>query len=279
VRIFSSFLFILLTTLSVSAFGTQSYTFGVVPLRSAVLTAQYWNPILDYVGTKAGVSLKLQIASSPKESALAVVEGKYDFNYSYLNFRAKAVKQKYKVILKPAGGNVRSQIVTLASSPIRSLVELKSREVGFPSKAGFIAYAVPMDYLLRQNIAVKPVFGGNQEGILGQLKAGQVVAAGVSSQIMTAYAARENLAYRVLWESALMEDFPISAHPRVDANAVSKVQAVFANMQNEPEGLLLLTEAANSVGQKPPYGFIKSRPADYRQFVNFYRDTLVKDLE
>ncbi len=31
----------------------QTYTFGVLSQRSAVLTAQYWNPILDYVEKKA----------------------------------------------------------------------------------------------------------------------------------------------------------------------------------------------------------------------------------
>lgn len=257
----------------------QTYSFGVVPHRSSVLTAQYWNPILDYVGGKAGVTLQLEVARSTNENAAAVEKGVYDFSYSYLMFRPKALSQKYRVILQPRSGDIRSQIVTLDNSPIKTLKDLEGREVGFPSKSGFIAYAIPMDYLLRQKITVKPVFGGNQEGILGQLNAGQVVAAGVSSQVMKAFSARENISYKILWESQLYDDLPIAVHPRIPLNTVNKIQAAFIEMGRDLEGIKILEASAQAVGQKPPYGFIKSSPADYRGFVDFYRKTLVKDLE
>ncbi|MFM6280624.1 MAG: PhnD/SsuA/transferrin family substrate-binding protein, partial [Dolichospermum sp.] len=74
---------------------------------------------------------------------------------------------------------IAGQIVTLDESPVRSLRDLGGKEVGFPSQAAFVGYAVPMDQLLRQGVSVVPVFGGNQEGIMGQLKAGKVAAAGI----------------------------------------------------------------------------------------------------
>lgn len=43
-----------------------------------------------------------------------------------------------------------------------------------------------------------PVFAGNQEGAVGQLKAGRVMAASMNSPIMREYGLRENLKYRVL---------------------------------------------------------------------------------
>jgi phosphonate transport system substrate-binding protein len=270
---------LLLLTGSANVAAAETYSFSVVPLRSAVLTAQYWNPILEYVSGKAGVNLELQIARGVADSAAALERGDYDFNYSYLIFRPKAQPQKYKVILQPRGDDIRSQLVTLSGSSIKSLKDLEGREVGFPSRSGFIAYALPMDYLLRQKINVKAVFGGNQEGILGQLKAGQVVAAGVSSQVMKAYAVRENMAYKVIWESPSFNDLPIAVHPRIPAESVKKVQTAFVAMSSEAEGIKVLEAAAQAVGQKPPYGFIKSSPADYRQFVDFYHKTLVKDLE
>lgn len=257
----------------------ETYIFSVVPLRSAVLTAQYWNPILSYVGAKAGVNLELQISRSVSDSAVALEQGGFDFNYSYLIFRPKAQLQKYKVILRSRGGDIRSQIVTLASSSIKSLKDLEEKDVGFPSRSGFIAYALPMDHLLRQKIRVKSVLGANQEGVLGQLKAGQVEAAGVSSTVMKAFAARENIAYKVLWESPAINDLPIAVHPRIAPDIVKKVQAAFVAMNSDIEGIRILEASAQVVGQKPPYGFIKSSPADYRQFVDFYRKTLVKDLE
>lgn len=257
----------------------QTYSFSSPPLRSAVLTAQYWNPILDYVGKKAGVTLQLEMARSVSASATAVEQGAYDFSYSYLIFRPMALSQKYRVILQPRSGDIRSQIVTLGNSPVKSLKDLQGREVGFPSRSGFIAYALPMDNLLRQKITVKPVFGSNQEGILGQLMAGQVVAVGVSSQVMKAFAARENLSYKIIWESPPYDDLPIAVHPRVPAGVVSNIQAAFIAMSNDQEGMKILEASARAVGQKPPYGFVKSSPTDYRHFVDFYHRTVVKDLE
>lgn len=270
---------ILTLTLASNSGLAQTYSFSVVPHRSAVLTAQYWNPILDYVGAKAGVTLELAMSRSVAESALALEQGIYDFNYSYLIFRPQAQTQKYRVILKPRSGDIRSQIVTLTNSPIKSLKDLEGREVGFPSRSGFIAYALPMDYLLRQKVDVKPVFGANQEGVLGQLKAGQVTAVGVSSQVMKAFAARENMAYKIVWESSPYDELPIAAHPRIPLELIKKIQAAFVEMSSDEVGIKILGTSAQAVGQKPPYGFVKSSPADYRKFVDFYRKTLVQDLE
>ena len=44
----------------------QSYSFGVLSQRSAVLTAQYWNPILDYIGPKAGVTCNSRSPTPPR---------------------------------------------------------------------------------------------------------------------------------------------------------------------------------------------------------------------
>lgn len=257
----------------------EAYSFGVVPLRSAVLTAQYWNPILEFISRKTGVTLQLEMARSVAADAAAVESGAYDFNNSYLIFRPAALKQKYNVILRSRSGDIRSQIVALENSPIKNIKALAGREVGFPSKSGFIAYALPMDHLLRQGVNVKPVFGGNQEGILGQLKAGQVSAVGVSSQVIKAYATRENLSYKIIWESAPYKELPISAHPRVPKSVVNKIQEAFVAIAEDDLGKLVLEESAAAVGQKPPFGFIKARAEDYRQFSDFYHSTLVKDLE
>ena len=262
-----------------NAVAAQTYTFGVVPHRSAVLTAQYWNPIVDYVGKKTGISLQLEISRGPTLNANAIERGDYDFSFSYLIFRPKALAQNYQVFLRPRSGEIRSQIVTLARSPYKTLADLKGQEVAFPSKSGFVAYILPMDHLLRNNINIVPVFGGNQEGVLGQLKVGQVLAAGVSSQVMVAFAARENLSYKVLWESPPYHDLPISVHPRVPKSLVEKVQSALAGMSVDPEGKKILEEVAQLIGLKPPLGFVKSSPADYQNFVDFYRDTLVKDME
>lgn len=252
------------------------YSFGVLSQRSAVLTAQYWNPILAEVSAKSGASLVLQIARTAPESNDRIAAAAYDFVYSNTIFQPSMTG--YQVILRPRTEAISGQIVTLKDSPIHSLADLNGREVGFPSLSAFVGYAVPMDHLLRNNIQVSPVFGGNQEGIMGQLKAGKVPAAGVNSQVMKAFAAREGVAYRVLWESPPFHNIPIAVHARVPAAVAAAVQAAFIAMSDDPAGQKVFAAAGALIGQEPPYGFLKASQQDYARYVDFYRDTVVKDI-
>ena len=270
-------LFSMASTAAAEAHAT--YSFGVISQRSAVLTAQYWNPILDYVSQKTGVNIALKVARTAPESNEATEKGEYDFVYSNTIFQPKMAKANYQVILRPQDEAIAGQIVTLADSPIQSLKDLQDKEVGFPSLAAFVGYAVPMDQLLRQGVSVEPVFGGNQEGIMAQLKAGKVIAAGVNSQVMRAYANRENLRYRVLWESAGYLNIPIAAHPRVPKQVAEQVRQALDAMDLNPEGIKILETSAQVIGQKAPYGFRASSPADYHNYSEFYRTTLVKDIK
>lgn len=268
-----------IAALAPNAGAAESYSFGVLSQRSPVLTAEYWNPILDYVSRRAGVTLKLKITRTAPESNTAIARGEYDFVYSNTIFLPSTAAQGYQVILGPREEAIRGQLVTLAESPVRTLADLKGREVGFPSKAAFVGYALPMDHLLRQGIQVSATFGGNQEGIMGQLKAGRVLAAGVNNQVMRNFAAREGLKYRVLWESPPYQNLPVSAHPRVPAKRVAVVRQVFAAMPDDPEGAQVLAASARIIKQKPPFGFVPAGPRDYQNYSDFYQDTLVRDIE
>jgi phosphonate transport system substrate-binding protein len=257
----------------------QSYSFGVLSQRSAVLTAQYWNPILDHVWKKTGIELALKVARTAPESNDATERGEYDFVYSNTIFQPKMAAANYQVILRPRDEAITGQIVTLDDSPVRSLRDLEGHEVGFPSLAAFVGYAVPMDALLREKVTVSPVFGGNQEGIMAQLKAGRVIAAGVNNQVMKSFAARGNMRYRVLWESRPFHNLPIAVHPRVSRVVAEAVKAAIDGMDAEAEGMQVLEASARIIGQKPPLGFRASSPADYQSYTDFYKHTLVKDAK
>lgn len=258
---------------------TSSYTFGVLSQRSAVLTAQYWNPILRYVSSKSGVSLVLKAERTAPDSNLAAQQGSYDFVYANAIFSPKMLKANYRVLLRPRDEAITGQIVTLADSPLYSLRDVAEKEMGFPSHTAFVGYAVPMDYLQKQGIHVIPVFGGNQEGIMAQLKAGKVLVAAVNNKIMNAYAHRENLAYRVLWESEKFLNIPIAVHPRVSEEIAKAVQKAFMQMHHDPEGLQILEASAKLIFKDPPLGFLPSSSQEYENYRNFYTHTVLEELK
>lgn len=227
----------------------KNYTFGVLNQRSLSLTAEYWNPILEYVSTRSGVRLELAMGNNAPETSAMIGAGVFDFVYSNTIFTPANAPAGYRVFARPIEEAIQGQIVVLDRSPIRSLRDLDGKEVGFPSPAAFVGYAVPMNALLKAGVTVRPVFSISQEGIMGQLKAEQVIAAGVNSKVMRNYAQREGLDYRVLWTSEDYLNLPISAHPRVPEEVVRAVRDAFVGMADDPEGAKILKASAAVIKQ------------------------------
>lgn len=277
---FRYFFFLLcFNILSLVASENASYTFGVLAQRSAVLTAQYWNPILTYVSSKSGVPLVLKVERTAPDSNIAIQKGSYDFVYSNTIFSPKMAEANYQVILRPRDEAIRGQIVTLTNSPLYTLQDVANKELGFPSSTAFVGYFVPMDYLQQHGIKVTPIFGGNQEGIMAQLKAEKILVASVNNQIMSAYAHRENISYRVLWESDKFLNIPIAVHPRMPKEVALAVQKAFDEMHQDPQGLRILETSAKLIFQDPPLGFAISSPKEYQTYRDFYAYTVLDELK
>jgi phosphonate transport system substrate-binding protein len=276
-RVFATALLGFLFAACASACAQEpSYSFGVVSQRSAVLTAQYWNPILRYVSRHSGVPLQIKLAKTGGEHAAMIRRGEFAFLYSNHNFIAENDVVGYRVFARPVDAAIRGQLIVLADSPIRSVAELQNRNVAFPSTAAFVGYHVPMDALRRAGIDVKAQFAGNQEGAMAQLISGRAQAAGVNSQVAKHFASRQKAEFRVLWSSEEYLPIPISAHPSVPKEKVAAVRAALLHMADDPAGLKILKESAAVLNKEPPYGFIAASDADYDNARRFYKASLVK---
>lgn len=252
----------------------QPLSFGVIPQRTATLTAQYWNPILNHVGTRSGVALELKLARSGSEHASMVAGGAFDLAYTNHHLTPGNDGAGYRAFARPRGAPIHGEIVVMEASPIRSLEALQGQEVGFPSRAAFVGYQVPIDTLARARIRVLPVFGATQEGIIGQLRAGGIAAAGVNSQVMRDFAERENFGYRILWRSEPFHNLPLIAHPRVPAAAQAAVLAALLAMADDPEGARVLQAGADLLRLDPPLGFVPAHERDYDNVRSFLRAAL-----
>ncbi|MDP2828306.1 MAG: phosphate/phosphite/phosphonate ABC transporter substrate-binding protein [Sulfuricellaceae bacterium] len=273
--IFSAFL-LFLAFFSQSAWA-ETYSFGVLNHRSALLTAEYWNPILEYVSRKSGVTLELKMGKTSQETSDAEMRGEYDFVFNNHIFAPSHDAAGYRVFARVAGKPLLSQIVVAENSPIRSLNDLQGKEIGFPNKNGFTGYAAPMSMLIQAGIEVKPVFAGNQEGVMAQLRSGAIMAAGVNSKVMRGYGERENFKYRALWTSGEYLDFPAAAHPRIPAQVVKAVRDAMVGMADDSEGMKILAASAAIIKQEAPYGFVPAQDGEYQNQREVYRSIWKKE--
>ena len=247
----------------------------MLPQRSPVLTAQYWNPILQYVSRKSGITLKLKLTKTGGEHARGIREGRFDLIYSNHNFMPDNDRVGYAVIARPIEPAIRGQIVVLADSTVRAMTDLQDADVVFPSPAAFVGYHVPMDALRRSGIRVKPLFAGNQVGALVQLTSGRAQAAGINSHIAQDFAQRQNQPLRVIWSSDEFLNMPISAHPALPASSVLAIRAALLGMADDPEGRQILHAAAALLNQTPPYGFLAAGNPEYDNVRRFYKHSVL----
>jgi phosphonate transport system substrate-binding protein len=254
----------------------KAHSFYVLHQRTISLTAQYWNPILTYAGRKSGVPLELKLAKTAQEGNANAEAGAYEFLYTNHFFTPERDRLGYRVIARPAGPGIRSQIVVPVDSPIQSLQDLREKEVAFVSRDGFTGYWLPMDALLRTKVDVKVVFTGNQEASSTQLRVNKVAAAGVNSSVMARYGRRESFEYRALWTSEIYQDLCIMANPKVPADRVAAVKAALIGMASDPEGRRILEAGAELLKSNGDLGFVAADNRDYDNYRKFYRATQVK---
>lgn len=265
-----------LTLHSPGAAAQQAYAFNVLNQRTIALTAQYWNPILTYVSRKSGVPLDLKLAKTAQEGN-AIAE-KYGYAFLYTNhfFTPERDRLGYKVIARPAGPGIRSQIVVPKDSPIQTLQDLNGKDVGFVTPDGFTGYWLPYDALLRAKVKINVVFTGNQEASSAQLRVNKIAAAGVNSSVMARYGRRESFEYRALWTSDIYQDLCIMASPKVPKDKVAAVRAALINMAQDPEGRQVLEAGAELLKSTGELGFVAAEDRDYDNYRRFYKTTQVK---
>jgi phosphonate transport system substrate-binding protein len=261
---------------SPGAAAQAAYTFNVLNQRSIALTAQYWNPILTHVSKKSGVPLELKLAKTAQEGNAIAEKHGYDFLYTNHFFTPERDRLGYKVIARPAGPGIRSQIVVPEDSPIQTLHDLNGKDVGFVTPDGFTGYWLPYDALLRAKVKINVVFTGNQEASSAQLRVSKIAAAGVNSSVMARYARRESFNYRALWTSEVYQDLCIMASPKVPADKLAAVRAALINMSNDPEGRHVLEAGAELLKSTGDLGFVAAENRDYDNYRKFYRTTQVK---
>lgn len=249
----------------------KGYRFSPVNQYGINLTAEYWNPIINYVSDKSGVRIQLRIARTSADTTAYVLANEAEFVFTNHLFSPDREQLGWKVFGRRQTPPVRGQLVVPADSPITDIAQLKGLEVAFPGPEALVAYKMPYAQLLAKNVDVRVVFGGNQDGALAQLFSGKVAAAGGNSQLLEGYTKRTGKAFRILWSSGPLHDLALMASPRVPEKDVKAVAAAFIGMGKDPAGREILHRASAAVGLDSDAVFIASDGSEYGAYRAFYQ--------
>jgi phosphonate transport system substrate-binding protein len=248
------------------------YQFSPVNQYGINLTAEYWNPIIDYVSEKSGVRLNLKIGRTSADTTTMLLAKEADFAFTNHLFTPERLQLGWRVFGRRNTPPIYSQIIVPADSPISQLSQLAGIEMGFPGPEATVAYKMSYAHLLSRGIDVKVVFGGNMDAALVQLLTGKVKAVGGNSQLIEGFAKRQNKAYRVLWQSDPIHDLPLLVSPRVPANEAKAVAEAFLGMARDPQGVEVIRRAAKAVELPESAYFIPAAASDYAAYLNFFKN-------
>jgi phosphonate transport system substrate-binding protein len=252
-----------------AAQAAPAYRFSPVNQYNVQITASYWNPIIEYVSEKSGVPLQLKLGRTSDDTTSFVLAQEVEFAFTNHLFSPERARMGWRVIARRNAPPVRSQIVTLADSPVRELGQLAGGDVAFPGSEAFVAYKVSYAELLQRNVPVTVVFAGNMDGAFAQLVAGKARAVGANSQLADAFTARTGRKLRVLWQSEPFNDLALMVSPRVPPAQADAVARAFVGMGSEPRGRRILDGAAALV-KTAPFGFVPASDTDYGAYRDFY---------
>jgi phosphonate transport system substrate-binding protein len=265
------FLLPLLAVTTAHAADGPIYKFSPVNQANITLTAAYWNPIIAYVSEKSGVQLNLKIGRTSADTTSYVLAQEVDFVFSNHLFSPEREKLGWKVFGRRQTPPIQGQIVVPADSPITRISQLQGKDMAFPGPEATVAYKFPYAHLLGKNIDIKVVFGGNMDGALAQLFSGKVVAAGANSQLVEAYAKREDKKYRVLWSSEPLYDLALMASARVPDKDLQAVAKAFIGMHKDPKGRDILLQASKEISLTEEAYFISSDGSEYAPYRRFFQ--------
>lgn len=248
----------------------HSYRFSPVNQYGIELTARYWNPIIEHVSSKSGVKLELKIGRTSADTTAYVLANEVEFIFSNHMFSPDREQLGWRVLARRQTAPIHSQVVVLADSPVQKLEQLEGQSVAFPGPEATVAYKFSYGQLLKRNINVQVVFGGNMDGAFAQLASGKVQAAGTQSQLSEGWMKRENRKLRVLWQSEPLHDLALMAArkvPQADAEAVTRA---FAGMLTDPTGQKVLASVGELVKLPPSAGFVTSNGSEYAPYRQFF---------
>jgi phosphonate transport system substrate-binding protein len=238
---------------------------GVLNQQSPQLTAERWNPILNYLSKTTGFPFQLKMGQTVQVTDAMMGRGEFDLVFTNHNFQVE-YDGVYKVIARWSGEPIRGVIAVQPDSNINQLYDLKDKKIAFPSKDAFVAYAVPKVALNNEGIKVNVSFAGNQEGALAQLKAKMVDAVAVNSRLLKNYTEQQNIQFREIFVSEPFAELPIIVHPRLPSDKVEIIQKALLNMKNDPNAAEILKKLKFK-------GFEAAEEKDYDNVRKVYRQS------
>ncbi len=221
--------------------STKVYTFDVVPQLTAAKIYTTWSPLLQRVGQEAGLCFELRVSSTIPEFEQKLLKGEPEF--VFLNpYHAVLAhqKKKYQPLLADSEDLLTGILVVRADSPIKSLDELKGKNISFPAPNSFAASLLIRAELAKRKIDTNPVFVKTHSNVYRSVIGKDAIAGGGVNNTLDNEAPEVRQQLRVLFETQAYTPHPVATHPSVAGAVRERFLKAMLKLTQDEEGRKLL---------------------------------------
>ena len=239
--------------------GVQAATLtvGVTPLKAAAQLAEEWIPLLDEVGRRAGVELRFRTAPSIDEYGERLGRGEYDVAYmNPYHYQIYSAHPGYRALARERDQPLEGVLLVRKDGPVKALKDLHGATVSFPTPLAFAASILTQAEMVNQGIRVQPRYVQSHDSVLKGVASGHFVAGGTILKVLLTAPADVAKDLKVLHKTEAYASHPFSAHPRVPAELVQKLQKALLSLHQDETGRRLLAVVAFK-------GFEPAQDSDY----------------
>ena len=221
--------------------ASKTYTFDVVPQLTAAKIYTTWSPLLQRVGQDAGLCFELRVSATIPEFEQKLLKGEPEFVFLNPYHAVLAYqKKKYQPLLADSEDLLTGILVVRADSPVKSLDELKGKNVTFPAPNAFAASLLIRAELAKRKIDINPVFVKTHSNVYRSIISKDVMAGGGVNNTLDNEAPEVRQQLRVLFETPAYTPHPVATHPSVSAAVRERFLKAMLKLAQDEEGRKLL---------------------------------------
>lgn len=229
-----------IVALTPTIINAEEYSFGIVPQSNGSKLSKLWSPILQYLEKNSDVDLRFATTRNINTFEKRLETGKYDFvymnPYHYTKFNEQ---QGYSAFAKAKKKRLKGIIIVKKDSPYKSIKDLDNTEMAFPSNA-FAANLVPRAVLTKTDLDFTSKYVSSHDSVYRNIARGRYPAGGGVMRTFKNTSPEYRDKLRILWKSDGYTPHAFAAHPRVPQSLVNKIQKALLDMEQDPQGKVLL---------------------------------------
>lgn len=216
--------------------------FGSVAMDIPAVMYKRLSPLTDYLSKSINRPVSLKLSPNMPAAIKDTIDGAIDLSYltpvAYLDAHAKGNARLIVKTITQGEGAFKLMIIVKENSPIKSIADLAGKSFAFGDKAALLQRAVVIEAGIPLEKFQEYKFIGHYDNIVRAVIHGDFDAGIVKDTMAYKW---QNQGIRILYSSADLPPYNISASKNVDDALLEKLRTAFLSLdKNKPEHLAVI---------------------------------------